>query len=113
MICSAIRWLLVFGCVLSVASLDVALAGKRQRLQQPMAPASQLQCHTADCLGLSATVLDSDACFRTCTAHCAGRFQMCLGGAWLNDCRMHGDRCDLSCLKQCRSYGGPLLDLTD
>ncbi len=100
-------------CAVLLAAATPSLAGKRHGLQQPMVPSSQLDCYSADCLGLSTTVDVSDACFRTCAAHCAGRFQGCVGGAWLNDCRAAGDRCDLSCQKQCRAYGGPFLDLTD
>jgi hypothetical protein len=105
--------MLAIGCAVLLASTSVSSAGKRHRLQQPVVPASQLQCYTADCLSLSTTVRLSDACFRTCAAHCGGRFQACVGGSWLNDCRPEGDRCDLSCQKQCRAYGGPLLHLTD
>jgi hypothetical protein len=105
--------IIFLGVVAAVAATAVANGGERKKLQQPLVPASKLECHVAHCLSLSTTVLVSDACFRTCAAHCGGQFQVCIGGGWLNDCRPQGDRCDLSCLKRCRAYGGPLLDLTD
>ena len=79
----------------------------------PIAPTPKQECYSADCLSLSSTVHVSDACFRTCAAHCAGRFDICLGGNGLNDCRALADRCDLTCQTQCRSYGGPLVGFTD
>jgi hypothetical protein len=101
------------GVLAVLFATSLACSGERKKLQQPVVPASKLECHLAHCLSLSTTVLVSDACFRTCTAHCGGQFGICIGGGWLNDCRPQGDRCDLSCLKHCRAYGGPLLDLTD
>ncbi|HEX2655606.1 MAG TPA: hypothetical protein VHN11_18410 [Xanthobacteraceae bacterium] len=63
--------------------------------------------------GAFAPVLKSDSCWRTCGAYCSGQFQACVKAYWINDCRTQGDRCDLKCLKRCRTYGGPLLDITD
>lgn len=111
---AAIR-LSALGLVLLVVGTSLACAGERDRLklQEPVVPAPKLYCHSADCMSLSTTVLVSDACWRTCAAHCGGHFGTCVGGARLNDCRFQGDRCDLSCQKHCRAYGGALLDITD
>jgi len=62
---------------------------------------------------LSGTVLASDACWRGCAATCSARFNACTRVTALNDCRAHSDDCDLVCLKSCRSYGGPFLDITN
>ncbi len=61
----------------------------------------------------SRSVRVSDACWRTCETHCKWRFQACATAYRVNDCRIESDACDLSCLKTCRGYGGPLLDITD
>ncbi len=98
---------------LALAAAWPAGAGERWNLQQPVVPESKLHCRTPQCLSLSTTVRVSDACWRTCKAHCGGVFVACVNDAWLNDCRYENDRCDLSCLKRCRAYGGPLLDWTD
>ena len=103
----------VIGWVLLLLAATVAQAGERPKLQQPVVAASKLRCHTAKCLSLSSTVRVSDACWRTCEAHCAGGFVACADGDWFNNCRTVSDRCDLACMKRCRAYGGPLLDITD
>ena len=99
--------------LLLVVFAGTASAGERWNLQQPLAPAPKLHCRSPKCLSLSTTVRVSDACWRTCEAHCAGVLAACVDVFWLNDCRSVSDRCDLSCLKTCRAYGGPLLDITD
>lgn len=106
-----VRTLLCAGVVAALL-VSGASAKDRRRLQQPLAPASKLECWFGHCLSLSTTVLVSDACFKTCVAQCGGQFQACVAEAWINNCRAFGDGCDLSCQKTCRSYGGPLLDLT-
>ncbi len=104
---------LATGLLLAFAAASLAGAGERWNLQQPLVPESKLHCRTPKCLSLSTTVRVSDACWRTCQAHCGGVFIACVNDNWLNDCRDATDRCDLSCLKRCRAYGGPLLDWTD
>jgi hypothetical protein len=103
------------GLMLLVVATSVACAGERDRMKlvQPPVPAPKLSCYWPDCLSLSTTVLVSDACWRTCAAHCGGRVETCVGASPLNHCRLQGDRCDLDCQKRCRAYGGPLLDITD
>src|SRR6266446_2914521 len=62
---------------------------------------------------LSPSVWQSDACWRTCETHCGSHFEACIRLYAVNDCRKRSDHCDLACVKQCRTYGGPLLDWTD
>jgi hypothetical protein len=57
----------------------------------------------------SAAVLTSDACWRSCTAHCGWHFQRCIGVAPLDGCLAHNNACELVCLRQCRLAGGPLV----
>jgi hypothetical protein len=57
----------------------------------------------------SAAVLTSDACWRSCTAHCGWHFQRCIGVAPLDGCLAHNNTCELVCLRQCRLAGGPLV----
>ena len=61
----------------------------------------------------SNSVRVSDACWKTCETHCSRRFQACATAYHVNDCRSQNDACDLACLKTCRTYGGPFLDITD
>jgi hypothetical protein len=61
----------------------------------------------------SNSVRVSDACWRTCETHCSRRFQACSTAYHVNDCRSESDACDLACLKTCRTYGGPFLDITN
>jgi hypothetical protein len=61
----------------------------------------------------SNSVRVSDACWRTCETACSRRFQACATTYHVNDCRSETDACDLTCLKSCRTYGGPFLDITN
>jgi hypothetical protein len=60
----------------------------------------------------SNSVRVSDACWRTCERHCSRNFSACSAAYHVNDCRSESDACDLACLKTCRTYGGPFLDIT-
>jgi hypothetical protein len=62
---------------------------------------------------LSSKVIVSDTCWRTCAAECGAVFHVCGKAHPLNRCRTQNDACDLDCLKTCRTYGGPLLDITN
>ena len=104
---------LILATVVAVIGVSFAQAGERWNLQQPVVPESKLQCRTPQCMSLSTTVRVSDACWRTCRAHCGGVLVACANDDWFNNCRAVSDRCDLDCLKRCRTYGGPLLDITD
>jgi hypothetical protein len=59
----------------------------------------------------SNSVRESDACWRTCETACSRRFQACATAYHVNDCRSETDRCDVSCLMNCRTYGGPFFDV--
>jgi hypothetical protein len=61
----------------------------------------------------SRSVRVSDACWRTCETQCARRFHACATAYPVNDCRMETDACDLACVDTCRTYGGPLLGITN
>jgi hypothetical protein len=62
---------------------------------------------------LSSKVIVSDACWRTCVAECGSVLHVCARRHALAECRAQGDACDLGCQKTCRTYGGPLLDITN
>lgn len=62
---------------------------------------------------LSSKVIVSDACWRTCVAECGSVFHVCSRDHSFNGCRAQSDACDLGCQKTCRTYGGPLLDITN
>jgi hypothetical protein len=57
----------------------------------------------------AAAVWTADACWRRCTAQCGGRFNACAKGSGAEACRSGLDRCDRTCVFECRNAGGPLL----
>jgi hypothetical protein len=61
----------------------------------------------------SASVYASTPCWRGCTAQCGWLFQGCLRHDELVLCQADNNQCELSCLKQCRPLGGPLVSWTD
>jgi len=61
----------------------------------------------------SASVLASDPCWRGCTTGCGSGLQRCIKIDGLAGCMAHNNTCELSCLKQCRLSGGPLVSWTD
>src|SRR5262245_40326073 len=61
----------------------------------------------------SAAVWVSDACWRDCTSQAAWRFQTCFGAQGADACRVQLDADDRACLRQCRTRGGPALNITD
>jgi hypothetical protein len=61
----------------------------------------------------SASVYASTPCWRGCTAQCGWAFQGCLRQDELVLCQADNNQCELSCLKQCRPLGGPLVSWTD
>jgi hypothetical protein len=61
----------------------------------------------------SAAVWASDACWRDCTSQAAWRFQTCFGMQGADACRVQLDADDRACLRQCRTRGGPVLNITD
>jgi hypothetical protein len=93
----------------SAADVDVRRAAPRTSAARsyfvaplPIAPDS-----------LSATVLASDGCWRVCEARCGAHMRGCMKNAGLSLCLPLNDACERDCVKQCRAYGGPLLNWTD
>jgi hypothetical protein len=62
---------------------------------------------------LSATVLASDGCWRACEARCGWQVRKCIKFNGVTGCLPLNDSCDRTCVKQCRAYGGALLNWTD
>jgi len=62
---------------------------------------------------LSATVLASDGCWRTCAASCNFHVRKCIKFEGVTDCMPLNESCDRTCVRECRAYGGPLLNLTE
>ena len=61
----------------------------------------------------SAAVLASTPCWRGCTALCGYDFQACLRVDVLVGCIDDNNACELTCLRECRLKGGPLVDWID
>jgi hypothetical protein len=61
----------------------------------------------------SAAVWAESACWRDCTARCTWRFEACVSNLHSDECRPYLADCDLACQKQCRTRGGPLLNITE
>ncbi len=61
----------------------------------------------------SAAVWASDACWRDCGNRTAWQFERCIGVHGADACRAAMDADDRACLRQCRSRGGPYLNITD
>ena len=96
---------------LAMAS-SFAAAGERAYGPRPPSPAG-IVTRPSMYPGLSGSVLASDACRRGCEAQCGGRFVACLRLEHINHCRDETDACDRACVRQCRAYGGPVLNITD
>ena len=88
----------------SAADLDWQRSGARSYRVAPLPIAPN---------SLSATVLASDGCWRTCEAHCGWHVRKCIRHEGVTDCMPANESCDRYCVKQCRAYGGPLLNWTD
>ena len=58
-------------------------------------------------------VWESDACWNGCGAQCSWGQNACLRVDAQSHCVAWTDACDRTCLKTCRTSGGPLLDITD
>ena len=63
----------------------------------------------------TASVLLSEACWKDCSSQGAWRLEACLRTtkAGQDACRASLDADDRTCLRQCRTDGGPLLNITD
>ena len=58
-------------------------------------------------------VWESGACWSECGAQCAWGQNACLKVDAQNQCIAWTDACDRFCQRQCRSYSGPLLSITE
>ena len=98
--------LLAFTAMSAASAADMQWQGTFKRSYRlaplPIAPDS-----------LSATILASDGCWRACAAHCNFHVRKCIRFEGLTNCMPLNESCDRSCVKQCRVYGGPLLNWTD
>lgn len=97
--------LLGFAVMSAASAADPQWQGKSTRSYRvaplPIAPDS-----------LSATVLASDGCWRTCAASCNFHVRKCIKFEGVTDCMPLNESCDRTCVRECRAYGGPLLNLT-
>ena len=100
-----------FACIIVLAALSPVVAGDVTK--RPLSTGQPFGALDPTPRTLSQFVVKSDACWRTCTASCGSSFQICSKAHWINECRAESDVCDLACLKSCRSFGGPLLGITD
>ena len=61
----------------------------------------------------AASVWTSDYCWRACTGEASWRFEACIGAHGPEACRPALDADDRTCLRTCRTRGGPMLNLAD
>jgi hypothetical protein len=61
----------------------------------------------------AAAVWAADSCWRECTTLCGQRMTACVNFRDADACRPHLQACDLTCQKQCRTRGGPALNITN
>jgi hypothetical protein len=101
------------GCIIGLLAFSFAFAGDNGFVPPPWPPWQRGFPLDLTPRAHSNSVRVSDACWRTCETHCSRRFQACSTAYHVNDCRSESDACDLACLKTCRTYGGPLLGITD
>jgi hypothetical protein len=104
---------LFIGCIIGLLAFSAALAGDNGFAPPPWPPWLRGSPVDPTPRAHSNSVRVSDACWRTCERHCSRNFQACSAAYHVNDCRSESDACDLACLKTCRTYGGPFLDITN
>ena len=102
----------LLACLLGFAVTSAASAADLQR-QGPFTGSYRVAPLPIAPDSLSATVLASDGCWRTCEAHCGWHVRKCIKFEGVTDCMPLNESCDRTCVKQCRAYGGPLLNWTD
>jgi hypothetical protein len=59
----------------------------------------------------AAAVWASDLCWKQCTTQTGWRFESCSAGHGPEVCRFYLDADNRSCLRSCRTRGGPMLNL--
>ena len=103
----------IFGCFLALATLAAAAQAPAADAWRRSPPAYSVAPLPIAPDSLSAAVLASDGCWRSCEAWCGFRLRKCTKVFDLTDCLPQSDACDRGCLRQCRVYGGPFLNWTD
>lgn len=103
---------LVLACLLALAATTAAQAADAE-WRRPATRSYRIAPLPIAPDSLSATVLASDGCWRTCAAHCGWHVRKCIKHEGVTECLPYNDLCDRTCVKQCRVYGGPLLNWTD
>jgi hypothetical protein len=106
------RTVSAFLVILLLTMAAPAIAGERRYWVAPTSPADVVT-RPSGYPGLSGSVLASDDCWRACESSCGGSFNVCLRVHPINACRDRTDSCDRSCLKHCRTYGGPIVNFLD
>lgn len=61
----------------------------------------------------AAKIRRADRCWRACLADASRDFQRCLRVESATDCVPWNDANDRACLRACRLYGGPLVNMAD
>lgn len=59
------------------------------------------------------SVWASRACWRGCQVQCTWALNACVNQGPQNECLAWTDSCDRSCQRQCRTMGGPFVNLLD
>jgi hypothetical protein len=108
--------ILAFATLAQASAADVAVSRQGYRAashQGYRAAPSRVPLALRTLSKRSASVMASTPCWRGCTALCGADFQACLRFEPLVGCVDYNNACDLSCLRQCRLSGGPLVDWID
>lgn len=102
--------LFVFGLVAAAAAEDYTMANRPKvtfkggTIHQSPYPQNSRQ----------ASVWNSDACWRDCTATCNAKMAGCMSANTSDACRPYLDACDRTCQRDCRGWwGGPFLGVVD
>jgi hypothetical protein len=111
------KWAVILGILLATTGLSPSVAADFTLWRQhtiTAAPATTAYVFRVPPRSPQAqTVWESDACWRGCERQCGWQFQACLRVDGQGACSAQTDRCDRSCQSQCRSYGGPLLNMAN
>jgi len=111
---SALTLLLAFAALSAASAADQKAAvihhGSRT---VHAAPAKRVPLALRTLSRRSAAVIASTPCWTGCTTECGWHFQACRRMDRLDFCIAGNNQCELYCLKQCRTLGGPLVSWTD
>jgi hypothetical protein len=104
--------ILALATLLPASAADVAVSHRAYRqAHRAVPPRLPLALRTLS--KRSASVMASTSCWRGCTALCGADFQACLRFDVLVGCLDDNNACELTCQRQCRPLGGPLVDWID